>query len=105
MTWRKKTMMRHWSRWSRNGMGRRESSGCVLVRKVGRAEEEVVEDVVLSFHLRRWAHTSHLHASQGGEHSHTGGLLSPFSSLAPDSHGARRAASWGKTGSAEVAWR
>lgn len=104
MTSRMKRMKRHWSRWSRNGTERRESSGCASARKAGRAAEEEVEGAVLSCHLHHWAHTSHPLASREGEHSHTGGLLSLFSLLAPDSHAARRAASSQKTGRAEAAW-
>lgn len=72
-------------------------------RKAGQAEEEVEEDVALSFHLHHLLHTSHLLASPEEVYSHTGDLLNLFSVLAPGFLVARKEAFVEKMGSVEVA--
>lgn len=72
-------------------------------RKGGQAEEEVEEDVALSFHLHRLLHTSHLLASLRGVYFHTGDLLSLFSLPEPGFLVARKEAFVGRMGAVEVA--
>lgn len=79
-----------------------------MATKAGRAEEEEeVEGVVLSFPLHQRARSARLLASPEGERSRRGARPppSPSSGLAPGCRAARRAASWGRTGWAEQAWR
>lgn len=73
-------------------------------KKGGQAEEEVEEDVALSFQLHHLLHTSHLLAFPEGVYSHTGDLLSLFSLLVLGFLVARKEAFVGKMESVEVAW-
>lgn len=77
---------------------------CVLGRTEGQAEEEVEEDVALSFHLHHLLHTFHLLASLRGVYSHTGDLLSLFFLPEPGFLVARKEAFVGRMGAVEVVW-